>query len=170
VTLSPHLQVGYVAKAHGLQGEVVIRTFDPASRVLFDVERARVRRRDGTEMNLTVEDARSTAKELIVAFAEVGTREQAEELVGATVFVFREELEPPKHGEFFQGDLVGLQAVSEDGRPLGKVEEIWTTGEVPTLVIRQRDEELLVPFAEDFVGEVDIERRLIVVRPPEVAE
>ena len=170
MSLAPHLQVGYVAKAHGLRGEVVIRTFDPASQVLFDVERVWVRRRDGTELELRIEDARSTAKELIVAFEEIRGREEAEALVGATVFVLREELEAPKQGEYFQGDLLGLQAVSEDGRPLGKVEEIWTTGEVPTLVIRQRDEELLVPFAEDFVGEVDIEGRRIVVRPPQFAE
>ena len=34
---SPHLQVGYVAKAHGLRGEVTVRTFDPASTALFEV-------------------------------------------------------------------------------------------------------------------------------------
>ena len=170
MTLAAHLQIGYVAKVHGLRGEVAIRTFDPASRVLLDVERARVRRSDGTELDLTLAGARATAKEFIVAFAEIRTRPEAEALVGATVFVFRDELEPPKEGEYFQGDLVGMEAVAEDGRPLGRVEEIWATGEVPTLVIRQRDEELLVPFADDFVGEVDMERRLIVVRPPQLAE
>jgi 16S rRNA processing protein RimM len=170
VKLSAHLQVGYVAKGHGLRGEVAIRTFDPASQVLFEVERVWMRRRDGTELELTLEEPRSTSKEILVSFVEIRTREEAEKLVGATVFVFREELEPPKQGEYFQGDLVGLQAVSEEGRQLGSVEEIWSTGEVPTLVIRQRDEELLVPFADDFVGEVDIEGRRIVVRPPEFAE
>jgi 16S rRNA processing protein RimM len=170
VTLSPHLQVGYVAKAHGLRGEVVVRTFDPSSEILFEVQRARLRRRDGAELELSLEEARPAGREIVVAFAEVRTREDAEALVGATVFVFREEIDPPADGEYFQGDLVGLAAVAEDGRPLGKVEEIWNTGEVPTLVIRRPGEELLVPFADDFVGEVDVERGRIVVRPPELTE
>ena len=170
MTLSPHLQVGYVAKAHGLRGEVVIRTFDPSSEVLFEVKRARLRRRDGAELDLSLEDARANGKDVVVIFAQVRTREEAEVLVGATVSVLREEIEPPAEGEYFQGDLVGLEAVGEDGRPLGTVEEIWSTGEVPTLVIRRGGEELLVPFAEDFVGEVDVERGRIVVRPPELTE
>ena len=170
MNLAPHLQVGYVAKAHGLRGEVMVRTFDPSSEILFDVKRARVRRRDGAELELTLLDARASGKDVVVAFAQIGTREEAEALVGGTVSVFREEIEPPGDGEFFQGDLVGLLAVAEDGRALGKVEEIWNTGEVPTLVIRQAGEELLVPFAEEFVGEVDVEGGRIVVRPPELTE
>ena len=170
MTLSPHLQVGYVAKARGLRGEVVIRTFDPSSAILFEVKRARVRRRDGAELELSLQEARASGKEVVVAFAQIQTRDEAAALVGATVSVFREELEPPAEGEFFQGDLVGLAAFAEDGRALGKVEEIWSTGEVPTLVIRQAGEELLVPFADEFVGEVDVERGRIVVRPPELTE
>lgn len=170
MTLSPHLQVGYVAKAHGLRGEVVVRTFDPSSEILFEVKRALVRRRDGAEVALSLEDARTSGKDLLVAFAQIHTREEAEALVGGTVLVLRDEIDPPAEGEYFQGDLVGLDAVGEDGRPLGKVEEIWNTGEVPTLVIRRAREELLVPFADEFVGEVDIEGGRIVVRPPDLTE
>ena len=36
----PTLEVGYVARAHGIQGEVAIRTFDPDSHVLESVEPA----------------------------------------------------------------------------------------------------------------------------------
>jgi len=102
--------------------------------------------------------------------ASVEGRAAAEALRGSTVLVYRADLEPPAAGEFFQGDLVGLRALSPEGEPLGQVEEVWNAGPVPTLVIRGNGGELLVPFAEDFVPSVDVEAGVILVRPMELLE
>ena len=139
---SPHLQVGYVAKAHGLRGEVTVRTFDPASTTLFEVGRVFVRLRNGAEQVLNIESSRSSAKDLLIAFEEIPDRTAAEGLVGATVFVYREDLEPPAEGEYFLGDLLGLEAFTEEGESVGRVEEIQDLGEVPNLVIRKGEDEL----------------------------
>ena len=160
-----------MARAHGLKGEVGVRTFDPASSTLFDVKRVLVRPRQGGERVLTVASARPTPKEVLVTFAEVRGREQAEALVGSGVLAFREDLTPPGEGEYFQGDLVGLSARTEAGEAMGKVEELWSTGEVPTLVVRGGPlGELLLPFVDDFVVSVDVEAGVLVVRPPEFLE
>jgi 16S rRNA processing protein RimM len=157
-----------VARAHGLQGEVAVRALEPGSETLDSVERVHVRTRAGQEKDLRIESLRPTPKEDIVAFEGVHSREAAEALVGSTVFVYREDLEPPAEGEFFQGDLMGLTAVDEAGKELGKVEEIWATGEVPNIVIRGPDKsELIVPFADEFVPTVDVPGGKIVIRPPE---
>jgi 16S rRNA processing protein RimM len=171
VTLKPHLELGYVARAHGLGGEVAVRTFDPASETLDLVERVLVRPRTGAERVLRIVSVRPTPKEMLVVFEGVKGRTAAEALVGATVLAFREDLEPPAEDEYFQGDLVGLTAVDESGNVLGRVEELWSTGEVPNLVIRaEGKEELVVPFADDFVSTVDIPGGRLVVKPPEYLE
>jgi 16S rRNA processing protein RimM len=171
VTPAPLLEFGYVARAHGIRGEVTVRAFDPGSETLDVVERVRVRTRAGEERELRIESVRPTPKEDILGFEGVETREAAEALVGGTVFVYREDLEPPAEGEYFQGDLVGLTAVDEAGQELGKVVEIWNTSEVPNLVIRgQGKPELIVPFADEFVPTVDIPGGKLVIRPPEYLE
>jgi len=171
VTPAPLLEFGYVARAHGIHGEIAIRAFDPGSETLDAVERLRVRTRSGEERELLIESLRPTPKEDILALEGVETREAAEALVGATVFVYREDLEPPAEGEYFQGDLVGLTAVDEAGQELGKVVEIWNTGEVPNIVIRAEGKpELIVPFADEFVPTVDVPGGKLVIRPPEYLE
>ena len=164
---SATLVVGYVSRAHGLSGEVAVRMFDAASEALDGVERLVLRSRDGEEREFAVLAARPASKEVLLSLASVAGREAAEALRGSTVLVHREDLVPPSDGEFFQGDLVGLQAVSPAGEALGKVEEVWNAGPVPTLVIRGGPGELLVPFADDFVSSVDLEKGVIVVRPME---
>ncbi len=168
---SPLLELGYVARAHSLKGEVAVRTFDPGSETLDYVERVLVRLRSGEERVLKVEGVRPTPKENLVSFEGVDSREDAEALVGSTVLVYREDLEPPGEGEYFLGDLMGLAAVDEAGNPLGKVAEIWETGEVPNLVIRGgKGAELIVPFADEFVPTVDMAAGRLVIRPPEYIE
>ena len=167
----PLLQIGYVARAHGLHGEVAIKTFDPASNVLDTVERLLVRSRGGGERTLELEAVRPANKEVLVHFKGVRQRPDAEALVGATLFAFREDLEPPAEGEYFQGDLVGLCAHAEDGRLLGRVTGLLQAGEVPNLIIQsEAGEELLVPFVDEFVPAVELAQGRIVVRPLVLSE
>lgn len=169
--MKAHLELGYVRAAHGLDGEVSVRTFDPASETLYEVERVLAKRRDGAEVELPVEGVRQAPKgDLLVMFGGVERREAAEALVGATLLAFREDLEAPAPGEFFQGDLIGLTAVDESGATLGVVEEIWNSGPVPNLVIRGGAREIMVPFIDEFVPTVDMEARRVVVRPIDLDE
>lgn len=165
------LEFGYVSRAHGLDGEVVVRTHDPASDVLDHVERVHVKPRAGDTRVLDIEDvAMAPGGDLRVKFVDVNGRAQAQALVGSTLSVFREDLEEPAEGEFFQGDLVGLTAVSPSGERLGEIFQVWNTGPVPNLVIRDGEKEILVPFAEEFVPKVDLEARRVTVIAPEMLE
>jgi 16S rRNA processing protein RimM len=167
----PTLEVGYVARVHGLKGELAVRTFDPDSEALSSVRRVVLRLRSGEERDLSLVSARGAAGSVLVTFAGIGSREDAEPLKGATVLVHREDLPPPGEGEWFQGDLVGLEARTPEGAPLGKVTEIWNTGPVPVLVVEgDGPEPLMVPFVDEFVPEVDVQAGVLVVRPPEMLE
>ncbi len=165
-----HLEIGYVARAHGLTGEIAVRPFDPASESLYELSRVLVRTRGGEELELVIDSVRPATKEILLSFEDYDTRTAAEGLVGSTVLGFREDLAAPAEGEYFQADLVGLAAVDEAGASLGKVEAVWDSGPVPNLVIRGPGGELLVPFTDDFVPSVDLEKRRVVIRPPELTD
>jgi 16S rRNA processing protein RimM len=165
------LGIGYVARARGLKGQLVVRTFDPASKALEQVHRVLLGLRDGSTRELAIARRQVGAGDWVLTLTGIADRNSAEGLVGAQVRVFRDDLPRPGEGEYFQGDLIGLEAVDEAGVGLGKVEEIWNTGPVPNLVIRGPDrDELLVPFADDFVVSVDLRAGKVVLRPPELIE
>lgn len=149
---------------------MVVRTFDPQSQALAEVERALLRLKNGQLRELAIEHSSPVPRGWLVRFKGIAGRDLADELIGARVLVFRADLTPPAEGEYFQGDLIGLEVVDEKGAALGTVEEVWNTGPVPTLVIRRGRDEVLAPFADDFVREVDVERRRLVLRPPELIE
>jgi 16S rRNA processing protein RimM len=171
VNLPSQFEVGYVARARGLNGQVLVRTFDPASQAFEEVDRVLLRSKDGGSRELRIETRQALSGEWVLKLEGIGDRTSADRLVGSTVIVFREDLTPPAEGEYFQADLVGLEAVDESGSILGRVEEVWNTGPVPNLVVRGPDRaELLVPFADDFVRSVDLAAGRVVLRPPNLIE
>src|SRR5262249_57423549 len=88
----PTLEVGYVARAHGIQGEIAVRTFDPQSRVLEEVSRLVLQLRSGEERAASIESARRGPDATLLVLAGVRSRAEADALRGATVRVHRTDL------------------------------------------------------------------------------
>lgn len=78
---------------------------------------------------------------------------------GAGLEIPRDELPPPAPGAYYVADLVGLE-VEEEGNVVGVVRDVLTGEANDNLEL---DSGALVPFVEDAVAHVDLERRRIVL-------
>lgn len=156
------LEVGGVARAHGIKGEVAIHTHDPDSDILGQVERVYI---GGVEY--AVEEARGTAQRgWLVALAGVTTRNDAEALQGKPVEIAREDLEL-EDGEVILHDLVGCECRLADGTSWGTVVAIDVGVGQDRLVVHAGGMERLLPIVDVFVTKIDLEARIVTVAPPE---
>ena len=64
--------------------------------------------------------------------------------------------------EVYWRDLVGCTVYAEQGE-LGEVVALLETGANDVLVVERGEQEMLIPFADPYVQEVDLERRKITV-------
>jgi 16S rRNA processing protein RimM len=110
-----------------------------------------------------VERSRRHGKEIILTLAGVETVPAARRLQGALVAIPRAERRELQPGEYFIDDLIGLDVYTTDGRLLGKVEDVLQLPANDVYVVG----EYLYPAVHDYVTEIDMEGRRIVVRPPE---
>lgn len=161
------ISVGRIVRAHGIRGELGVRCDDPQTSALLSVREVRL---EGESALRKVTGARTAHIEVLLRLEGVNDRTAAEQLKGRDVEIPRESLPEPEEGEVYLADLAGLQAFDESGKPLGEVKGLWETGPVPVLVIGEGQDELLVPFAEQFVLELDVEGGRVVIRPPEYVE
>ena len=90
-----------------------------------------------------------------VRLAGVDSREAAQALTGAEVRVERAALPPAAPGEYYWHDLIGLDAFSLQGVPLGRVAGILDLPAHPVLVL-EGDRERLVPLVPERLGGVDL--------------
>jgi len=165
----PLTELGYVARAHGLRGADVVRLHHPESEALLELDALLVRRRgaepDAPLEELTLADARPLPDDQwLVTFDGSATRNDAEALRGAVLLVRRDRLAEPGPDEFFAEDLLDLEVLDPDGRPLGRVVRVYDNGAQAVLVVAGDGGEVDVPFVDAHVGDVDLERRTLVVR------
>lgn len=121
-----------------------------------------------TRRSLKVRTRSGTGDELRLCVEGVEDRDAAAALTGATVRALRSDLSPPREGEFFDTDLIGLRAVTTDGEVLGTITEIIETGANDVYVVAGDHGEILVPAVEHAVLEVDLAAGRMTVDPESV--
>ena len=139
--------VAVVATAHGVRGALKLRCFteDPASVAAYGpVVDAKGRR-------LTLRVIGSPRDGVIAQALEVASREQAELLRGAELFVPRHRLPPPEEDEFYHEDLIGLEVVDRSGAGRGRVLAVHNHGAGDVIEIGAEGESFLLPFTREAV-------------------
>jgi 16S rRNA processing protein RimM len=63
--------------------------------------------------------------------------------------------------------LIGLEVQGIDGTRLGRVENLFETGSNDVLVVKQGNEEILIPVTASIVRDVDFKEGKILVDLPE---
>lgn len=96
----------------------------------------------------------------IATFEGVTDRDQAQALTGCRIGVDAEALPAVDDNEFYWRDLIGQTVVNQRGEVLGCVDRLIETGARDVLVINGL-QEVLIPFVDQFVTEVDLDKRVI---------
>ena len=127
-------------------------------------------RSGGAIRSLSLLRKRTHHGSLLLSFADVTTRNDAEALRSHTVFVSRQDV-PLEDGEIFLHDLPGLRVytVNEKGAEseLGMLEDVSAPAGQILWTIRTPDgKEILFPAVDDFVLSIDLDTKRARIAPP----
>jgi 16S rRNA processing protein RimM len=163
------LVVGRVGRPHGLRGDVTVevRTDDPDQRFAAGKLLATSPSDRGP---LTITASRWHSGRLIVSFAGYDDRDAAQALRGTVLVIDAGELAPlADPEEFYDHDLIGLDAVTVSGEQVGTITDVRHHGQ-NLLVIAgagpRFGTEILVPFVAALVPDVDLAAGRLIVDPP----
>ncbi|MEW1809081.1 ribosome maturation factor RimM [Pseudarthrobacter phenanthrenivorans] len=160
------LQVARIGKPHGIRGEVTVQVLTDAPEDRF-VPGTEFLVEPAASGPLTVSSARWNKDILLLGFEEVADRNAAETLRGAKLFIETEELDGDDDEGWYEHELVGLEA-RVGTRVVGKVTALNTMPVQDLLLVTTPEgAEILVPFVEQIVPEVNIEEGFIVLTPPD---
>ncbi len=163
VAPSALLRVAHVRRVHGVRGEVRVQSLGG------DVTRfapgTSLRRERGARP-LTIASARALdGDEMLLSFAEVGSRDEAATLSGDYLCVEPSEARPLGDDEWFVWQLVGLRAVSDSGEELGVVRDVEQQPSSDVIVVARGSAEHRYPLVRQWIRSVDVGGGVIVVTP-----
>lgn len=166
--------VGRIGKAHGIRGDVTVEVRTDVPELRF-APGSKLDRSDGGP-SLVVAGSRWHSGRMLVRFDGVADRTAAEALRGVVLTIDSDRAGDPSAGVetddadgdyWWDRDLVGLRALTTDGRLVGEVTDVVHTPAGELLAIgRPGGGEHLVPFVRDIVPTVDPAGGRLVIDPP----
>lgn len=160
--------VGRVVKPQGRHGEVAVECFSDREERFPTLRRVFAGRPGSDESReMRVERAWPHKGRFVLKLEGIDSIDVAETLRDLELRIPEDELLPLPEGSWYHHQIVGLQVFDEQGEPLGSVAELLETGATArVVVVRGPAGELLLPFADAFVREIDVATgRMVVVRP-----
>ncbi|QKC81076.1 ribosome maturation factor RimM [Mesorhizobium sp. NZP2077] len=157
------VQMAVIGAAHGIKGELRVKTFTGEPLALADY--GPLYARDGRAFQII--DIRPANTVVVVRFKGIADRNAAEALAGTELFVDRSMLpDDGEEDEFYHADLVGLEVRDDTGAALGKVVAVHNFGGGDILdVTLARRKGVLIPFTQAAVPDVSIAEGFVRVDP-----
>ncbi|MFG2427901.1 ribosome maturation factor RimM [Streptomyces sp. NPDC048590] len=161
------LVVARIGRAHGIKGEVTVevRTDEPELRLgpgaVLITEPAHAG-------PLTIETGRVHSGRLLLRFEGVRDRTAAEALRNTLLIAEVDPAElPDDPEEFYDHQLIDLDVVLADGTEIGRITEISHLPSQDLFIVERPDgSEVMIPFVEEIVTEIDLEEQRAVITPP----
>lgn len=159
--------IARIARPHGLRGEVSADVLTDFPERFDGLENVIAVLSGDERRELKIERFRFQNERVLLKFFGIDRIEDTESLKNAEICVTENEAVELDEGEFFVWELAGCVVETVDGETVGTVRELMRTGGTEVLVIDGADKEYLIPFAESICTEVDIEKKRIVIDPPD---
>jgi len=155
--------IGRVVRPHGVRGKMKldyfgqdVNSFPPSHEVFIEVEAGRLKAYEILETT-------PQAPRLILQLEGIRREEEVVPLVGKEVFIKRDVLPDLEEGEYYWVDLLGMSVETQEGKHIGRVKEIFSTGANDVYVVSGQRGEILLPATGEVIQDVDRERGVIKV-------
>ena len=161
------IPIGYVKRAHGIRGDVLVRPLSDAPGRRYDVG-VMLETDEQPSRRLEITAVRPHKEGILVSFEGISTRNQAEAMRGVSFVIGEGDRRPLAADEYWPGDLVGLAVEDVSGVALGSVSEVvFGVAQDRLVVTTPAGDKVEVPFVSAIVVEVAPSEGRAVIDPPE---
>ena len=172
--MTEYFQVGVITQTHGLRGEVKVfpTTDDPArfgqlKEVLLyppeDKFGIGTAAQEKPIRTLAIERARFFKQFVILKFRGLDRIEDVENLARCRLCVMRRDAVPLEENEYYIADLIGLSVEDEEGRDLGTLTDVLSTGANDVYQITKDGKDHLIPKIPEVVTKIDTDQGKIYI-------
>ena len=152
--------IGRITGLHGVRGEV---KFIPYGGIdTFSWKAVFIEKKNG-RTRIEIASTRRHKNGFLILFKGYSTIDSSRELVGLEVMVSKTDVPDLPEGEYYHSDLLGLEVITDEAKPLGKITGIISTGANDVITVEGPEGEILIPITDESIKEVDLKGNRITV-------
>ncbi|MGM0873644.1 MAG: ribosome maturation factor RimM [Bacillota bacterium] len=162
--------VGKIVNTHGVRGEVrVISKTDFAEERYEPGNTLYIFKEDSNEPIKVVVDSHRVHKNFdLLTFEGMHSIQDVEQFKGSFLKIDEDQLSELDEGEYYFHEIIGCHMYTDQGEEIGTIREILATGANDVWIVKRKvGKDLLVPYIEDIVKEIDIEEKKVIITPME---
>jgi len=123
--------------------------------------------KEGALREFKVESLVHRGKDYDLKLEGVESLSQADSLAGLDVHLPEGSLRERGKDEFYLFQLVGCWVSGRDGRRIGRVRDVLSSGAGELLLVESEGKDILIPFHKSICTEVDVDAKEIRLDPPD---
>lgn len=155
--------VGTIVGTFGNKGDIKISPLINPTDFLLEFNSIFIENTDSNKQEFRIIKSKKHKNIFIFSLEGISDMNVAESLSGLSVYVPTIELKELKKNEYYYHDLIGLTAYTETGTLIGKVDHITKGGNDILVIKNEQGKEIMVPFADELVPEVNLSDKTITI-------
>lgn len=164
---APLRAIARIRKVFGIRGEVKIESYARSADEFEELRYILLGENEGAVVRAEIESVKMRGEEIYLKFSTIDNRTAAEKISGQFLFVEETRRKQLPKEKFFIDDLIGCVVLSESGKIFGKVISVDAYPAQMVYTVNTQKGNVLFPAVREFIERVDVEKKEIVIRPPE---
>ncbi len=155
------IEIGKITKHHGIKGYAKFYYFGDKNNFYYKEVFLEDR---GELLSYFIEDWYFYKNFIILKLKDINSiNDVNSKIKGKTVYINKKQLKKLDENEFYWYQLIGLEVYDINDDLLGVLEEIVETGSNDVFVVKKDNKEILVPYTDDVVRNIDLKSGKMVV-------
>jgi 16S rRNA processing protein RimM len=155
--------IGRVVKPHGVRGKMKVEYFGDDLDRFSSYREIFIENETNRLEPYEILEVLPQPPRLILRLKGVEKIEEVEPLIGKNIFIEKEALPELEVGEYYWADLLGMEVETQEGKRIGKVKEIFSTGAHDVYVVEGKRGEILLPAIEGVIQSIHLKKRVMKV-------
>jgi 16S rRNA processing protein RimM len=148
-------QLGYIAKVHGLHGEVSIVLDVDYPEDYEDLKQVFLEQKSRLVPFFIEHFVLSHNNKVLAKFEDFDSVDEASKLVGSALYLPAKELQELEEGQYYYHELIGFEVLDENLGSIGIVKVIYDLETQDLLGVDHQGKEVLIPIQDQIILKVD---------------
>ena len=162
-----YVEVGKIVSTHGIKGEVKVFSDSDFKEERFKVNNTLYIKENESFLPITINSYREHKNMSLIAFNNYKNINDVLKFIGYFIFIKKEDLPKLEEGHYYT-DLIGLEVFDMENAYIGVLVDIRVVPQGGILEIKRENDKIsLVPYVDEFVVEINLIDKKIIINPIE---
>ncbi len=161
--MQEYFEVGQIVNTFGIKGQLKVKPFTDDMERFEELKTVYICKKNEMK-KVEIEDVKYNKQCVLLKVKGIEDLTEAEKYKGLFLKIDRKDAKKLPKDTYFIADILGLEVYTDEGKLLGKVDDIFPTGANDVYIVKDElGKQILLPSIPEVLKEIDLEKGKVIV-------